>query len=242
MSACRTARWAIPRSATSTSAPGAWSCRTCRASPTPSPIGDIARLPALTGLIARLKESGGTCHLMGLLSPGGVHSHQDHAAALARILDRGRHPRRHPRLHRWPRHAAPNAARAYPRRTSSSDVAGLERPIATRDRPLLRDGPRQPLGPRQPGLRRHRRRPRARASATAAGRHRGRLRPGRQDRRVHPPPPSIGDYAGMSDGDGVLLLQLPRRPGARDPRRPARPWLRRLRRARGRSASPPPPA
>src|SRR6185312_10196676 len=32
------------------------------------------------------RASKGTCHLMGLVSPGGVHSHQDHAAALARIL------------------------------------------------------------------------------------------------------------------------------------------------------------
>ncbi len=43
-------------------------------------------MPALTGLIAKLKASGGTCHLIGLVSPGGVHSHQDHAAALAKIL------------------------------------------------------------------------------------------------------------------------------------------------------------
>jgi 2,3-bisphosphoglycerate-independent phosphoglycerate mutase len=49
--------------------------------------GSIARAPALTELVAKLKQSGGTCHLMGLVSPGGVHSHQDHAAALARILD-----------------------------------------------------------------------------------------------------------------------------------------------------------
>lgn len=48
--------------------------------------GEIARAPALTALIATLKASGGTCHLMGLVSPGGVHSHQDHGAALARIL------------------------------------------------------------------------------------------------------------------------------------------------------------
>ena len=34
----------------------------------------------------KLKASGGTCHLLGLVSPGGVHSHQDHAAALAKIL------------------------------------------------------------------------------------------------------------------------------------------------------------
>jgi 2,3-bisphosphoglycerate-independent phosphoglycerate mutase len=48
--------------------------------------GDIARAPALVDLIDKLKTSGGTCHLVGLVSPGGVHSHQDHAAALAKIL------------------------------------------------------------------------------------------------------------------------------------------------------------
>jgi 2,3-bisphosphoglycerate-independent phosphoglycerate mutase len=48
--------------------------------------GEIGRAPALLGLIERLRKSGGTCHLMGLVSPGGVHSHQDHAAALARVL------------------------------------------------------------------------------------------------------------------------------------------------------------
>jgi 2,3-bisphosphoglycerate-independent phosphoglycerate mutase len=48
--------------------------------------GEIARAPALVDLIARLKASGGTCHLIGLVSPGGVHSHQDHAVALAKIL------------------------------------------------------------------------------------------------------------------------------------------------------------
>jgi 2,3-bisphosphoglycerate-independent phosphoglycerate mutase len=48
--------------------------------------GEIARTPALLGLIERLRSSGSTCHLMGLVSPGGVHSHQDHAAALAKVL------------------------------------------------------------------------------------------------------------------------------------------------------------
>jgi 2,3-bisphosphoglycerate-independent phosphoglycerate mutase len=49
--------------------------------------GEIGKAPALQGLIERLRASSGTCHLMGLVSPGGVHSHQDHAAALAAILD-----------------------------------------------------------------------------------------------------------------------------------------------------------
>jgi 2,3-bisphosphoglycerate-independent phosphoglycerate mutase len=48
--------------------------------------GSIARIPALTSLIDRLKASGGTCHLMGLMSPGGVHSHQNHMVALAKIV------------------------------------------------------------------------------------------------------------------------------------------------------------
>ena len=48
--------------------------------------GSIKSAEALRTLIAALKKSGGTCHLIGLLSPGGVHSHQDHAAALAGIL------------------------------------------------------------------------------------------------------------------------------------------------------------
>jgi 2,3-bisphosphoglycerate-independent phosphoglycerate mutase len=48
--------------------------------------GSLARAPALVELIAKLKASGGTCHLMGLMSPGGVHSHQEHAVALAKIL------------------------------------------------------------------------------------------------------------------------------------------------------------
>ena len=42
--------------------------------------------PALKDFIARLKQSGGAAHLMGLMSPGGVHSHQAHIAALARLL------------------------------------------------------------------------------------------------------------------------------------------------------------
>ncbi len=54
--------------------------------------GSLAQNPAITTLIAALRQSGGTCHLMGLLSPGGVHAHQDHALALARILSQAQVP------------------------------------------------------------------------------------------------------------------------------------------------------
>jgi 2,3-bisphosphoglycerate-independent phosphoglycerate mutase len=46
----------------------------------------IAGLPAMLEFIAKLKASGGTAHVMGLMSPGGVHSHQHQIAALACIV------------------------------------------------------------------------------------------------------------------------------------------------------------
>ncbi len=54
--------------------------------------GSLARNTVLAGVIAALRATGGTCHLMGLVSPGGVHAHQDHAAALARIMADARIP------------------------------------------------------------------------------------------------------------------------------------------------------
>jgi 2,3-bisphosphoglycerate-independent phosphoglycerate mutase len=48
--------------------------------------GKLTIMPALSDFIGKLKESRGTAHLMGLMSPGGVHSHQRQIAALARIL------------------------------------------------------------------------------------------------------------------------------------------------------------
>lgn len=50
----------------------------------------LAESPAMRRHIARLKDSGGTCHLIGLVSPGGVHAHQDHMVALAHhVADAG---------------------------------------------------------------------------------------------------------------------------------------------------------
>ena len=48
--------------------------------------GELAKSPELRRFIEKLKSSGGTCHLMGLASPGGVHAHTDHIQALAGIV------------------------------------------------------------------------------------------------------------------------------------------------------------
>jgi 2,3-bisphosphoglycerate-independent phosphoglycerate mutase len=47
--------------------------------------GSLAANPALQTLISKTT---GVVHLLGLVSPGGVHAHQDHAVALAQILDK----------------------------------------------------------------------------------------------------------------------------------------------------------
>lgn len=48
--------------------------------------GEIEQNTALLELIEKLQQTGGDCHLMGLISDGGVHSHQKHIAKIAKII------------------------------------------------------------------------------------------------------------------------------------------------------------
>jgi len=48
--------------------------------------GTIAETDTVKKIIAKLSDSKGVCHIAGLLSEGGVHSHQAHMAALAKII------------------------------------------------------------------------------------------------------------------------------------------------------------
>ncbi len=50
--------------------------------------GSLEKNPVLNELISKLKETKGSCHLMGLMSPGGVHSHQRHIEAVCQILQK----------------------------------------------------------------------------------------------------------------------------------------------------------
>ncbi|MEZ5552863.1 MAG: 2,3-bisphosphoglycerate-independent phosphoglycerate mutase [Pseudomonadales bacterium] len=47
--------------------------------------GEFARNPALNRTFDRVQKAAGTLHVMGLLSPGGVHSHEDQIFGLLRI-------------------------------------------------------------------------------------------------------------------------------------------------------------
>ncbi len=50
--------------------------------------GSLAQKPVLLDLINQLKETKGSCHLMGLIGPGGVHAYQTHIIALAQIISK----------------------------------------------------------------------------------------------------------------------------------------------------------
>jgi 2,3-bisphosphoglycerate-independent phosphoglycerate mutase len=48
--------------------------------------------PKFTNFIKALKKTDGACHVMGLLSPGGVHSHQSHMEAIVNLLTQANIP------------------------------------------------------------------------------------------------------------------------------------------------------
>ncbi len=43
-------------------------------------------LSSFKDFVGTLKKTGGTCHLLGLLSPGGIHSHENHIKTIAALL------------------------------------------------------------------------------------------------------------------------------------------------------------
>ena len=69
--------------------------------------GEFARNPVLDDAVDTARASGATLHVLGLLSPGGVHSHERQIAAMVDLAAaRRRAARRRARVPRRPRHAA----------------------------------------------------------------------------------------------------------------------------------------
>ena len=50
--------------------------------------GELTSMPAFMDLVTKTKAGSGTVHLIGLLSPGGVHSHQDQMVHMAKELSK----------------------------------------------------------------------------------------------------------------------------------------------------------
>ena len=74
--------------------------------------GTFRENPAMAALLAELKASGGRLHLMGLVSDGGVHSHQNHLVALAQWAQAEGRARHHPCVPGRPGHRARRAPMA----------------------------------------------------------------------------------------------------------------------------------
>jgi 2,3-bisphosphoglycerate-independent phosphoglycerate mutase len=163
--------------------------------------GAFANNPELKSFAARLRERGGTAHLIGLLSPGGVHSHQRHIAAAARALaERGVSVA----IHAFTdgRDVAPKSAR--------EDLAAFARELP--------DPPIRTVSGRFHAMDRDKRWERTEAAWRAIVLGEGARADdpdaavaaayGRGETDEFVTPTVIGDYAGVKDGDGVLCLNF----------------------------------
>ena len=164
--------------------------------------GSLATLPALVALVDALKSSGGTCHLMGLLSEGGVHSHLDHAIALARVVAGAGVP---VAVHAWTdgRDTAPQSAQADIARLEAALPKGAR--IATvcgRYYAMDRDNRWERVG-RAYAAMAEADAPRVASAAQAVEQA---YAAGQFDEFVAPA--VVGDYAGMADGDAVLCFNF----------------------------------
>ncbi len=163
---------------------------------------EVATSPALADFIGKLRRGKGTCHLLGLVSPGGVHSHQDHAAALAHLLDEAGIPTV---IHAF------TDGRDTPPRSGGGDLARLAAalppsvPVAT-------------VSGRYYAMDRDKRWERVSRAWRALAEGDGARFPTAQavmdDSYAHDLtdefviPAVIGDYKGMHDGDGLLCFNF----------------------------------
>lgn len=165
--------------------------------------GSLARNPALLDAIAALKKSGGALHLIGLLSPGGVHSSQAHILALARTVAQAGVPVRvHALLDG--RDTPPSSGLGY-MKTFLAGIQGLNIAVAT-------------VAGRFYGMDRDKRWDRVQCAYDAIVSAKGTpakdalaaieasYADGKTDEFMLPA--IIGDYAGIRDGDGVAMANF----------------------------------
>jgi 2,3-bisphosphoglycerate-independent phosphoglycerate mutase len=163
--------------------------------------GTFQSLPALDAFVDALKASGGKAHVMGLLSPGGVHSHQRHMAEIAKcLIARGVPVAVHGFLDG--RDTPPQSAIGF---LKDFQEATPEATVAT-------------ISGRYYAMDRDQRWERVARAYDALVNARGETAPdgggaiqqsydaGTNDEFVAPT--VVGDYAGMADGDGLLMANF----------------------------------
>ncbi len=164
--------------------------------------GTFASLPGVLRFAEKLKASGGTAHLLGVLSDGGVHSHVGHMIAAAHALCG---------------HGIPVAIHAF---TDGRDVAPTSAKVYLEAlRAALPPGARiATVSGRYYAMDRDNRWDRVKLAYDALVNGRGYMAAnaseaidnayskGRTDEFIKPR--VLGDYSGMTDGDGILCLNF----------------------------------
>jgi 2,3-bisphosphoglycerate-independent phosphoglycerate mutase len=165
--------------------------------------GELAKMPALTDFITKVKAKNGVVQIIGLISPGGVHSHQGQIAALARIVTKaGVKVLVHAVLDG--RDTPPKSAKEYLRQFASDTkdgdivIATVSGRYYAMDRDKRWDRVEKAYRVLTAGAGENAADPLA---AVDAGYQRGET-----DEFVLPT--AIGDYKGMQDGDGLLLANF----------------------------------
>jgi 2,3-bisphosphoglycerate-independent phosphoglycerate mutase len=169
--------------------------------------GSLTKNAALSQFIAALKKSGGTCHLMGLVSDGGVHSHQAHIAALASAVASAGIP---VAIHAFTdgRDVSPKSAGTYLAQLEASlPSAAYIATISGRYYAMDRDKRWERIKAAYTAivnpLENH---PKHNALNAIDAIKRSYKEDGNSDEFILPT--VIGNYAGMRDGDGVLMANF----------------------------------
>ena len=164
--------------------------------------GSFRENPALARFVKALKDSGGTAHIAGLASPGGVHSHQRHIAEAAKVIaGAGVSVKVHAYLD----------GRDVPPKSAASQIAALEGDLPDGAEVATVSG-------RFYAMDRDNRWDRVEQAWTAMVKAQGKVADGavaaietayaegETDEFVTPT--IIGNYTGISDGDGLLFINF----------------------------------
>ena len=110
---------------------------------------------AFLSAVENAKKNGTALHLIGLLSDGGVHSHITHLYGLLELAKRHGLTKVYVHALLDGRDVPPASGKGLRGRVRGEDEGDRRGRDRHRDGPLLRDGPRQPLGARGEGLQRY---------------------------------------------------------------------------------------
>lgn len=169
--------------------------------------GTIADTDTVKKIIAKLSDSKGVCHIAGLLSEGGVHSHQAHMAALAKIIAAAGVP---VKIHAYldGRDTAPKSAAKFLEKFRAL-IGDANVEIATvtgRYYAMDRDNRWQRVSQAYFTMVQGKNYADGRTAESAEAAIASAYKANTTDEFVLPT--VIGDYAGMKDGDGLLMTNF----------------------------------